>query len=177
MAGSDEQGSDSSSSTPEVEENPSGYADPDSLASMAPDGPIEGLVPNPLAPAAKMMQAQNKEQREQRQEALEDGDGFQFDADELRALRDEWHELSEQIAQLRRNFEKIGIGNICPADDDASKSQIKAVNEHAKVCADIHEQMYQYASEYTDRLDEALGKLQESDAAAQDSVRATSKDM
>lgn len=177
MAGSDEQDSGSSSSTPDVEENPSGYVDPNSFEAFAPDGPADMLIPNPMTAVGAMMQAQHKEQRAERQEALEDGDGFEFTADELRALRDEWQDLTEELNRQRTDLKLLGRAHICPADDDASTSQIQAVNKHAKVCSDIHEQMFLYAKTYAENLDDAVDKLQDSDSAAQESIQSMSKDI
>src|SRR5699024_726886 len=153
-------------SSPAVADNPAGYTDPQQPSDDLP-GPNKGKL------------AENTRQRQEQadqQEALANGAGFQFDPDELRHLRDEWQDLAKDLDQLRAQTSTLGQANP-PADEQASRDQIKAVYQHARVCNDIHNQMYQYARQYADRLDTALNQLHESDAAARDSVRATGREM
>src|SRR5699024_4690164 len=82
--------------------------------------------------------------------------------------------LAEELNDLRMRTRELGNAGP-PAEEEASRGQIKAVYQHAKVCAEIHDQMYEYAHQYKQRLDEALATLQESDQDAQETVHNTGK--
>jgi len=157
---------DSGSSSSDVTDNPAGYSDPQQApSSNGAAGPNKGQLAE---------NSRHIEQRAEQQEALDSGDGFQFDPDELRELRDEWQDLAEELNDLRMRTRELGNAGP-PAEEEASRGQIKAVYQHAKVCAEIHDQMYEYAHQYKQRLDEALAKLQESDQDAQETVHNTGK--
>jgi len=54
-------------------------------------------------------------------------------------------------------------------------TQIKASKEHAKLCADMHEQMFQYAKTYANRLDEAVQSLNKADSNAVQAIQNTGR--
>src|SRR5699024_688744 len=116
------------------------------------------------------------QEQAQQQEALDNGAGFQFDADELRHLKKEWQDLARELDEIRSSARQLGRA-APPAHEAASKGQIQAVRQHARICAQIHEQMHEYAKQYANRLDDALRDLDESDQTAQEAIRTTGRDM
>jgi len=149
-------------SSPDVADNPAGYTGPQQPTDNLP-GPNKGK----LAETTR----QHQQQADQ-QEALANGAGFQFDPDELRHLRDEWQDLTRELLDLQNQATYIGQA-LPPAEDDASMNQIKATKTHAKLCTEMHEQMYQYAKTYTDRLDEAIKHLKSTDDEAARTIKST----
>ena len=158
----------STSHTPSsVEDNTPGYSAPQHTDHSGAPGPNKGQ----LGENRRQIQEQA-----QQQEALKNGAGFQFDADELRHLKKEWQDLAEELNEISKQARFLGSADP-PAQDDASTAQIKAVYQHARICADIHEQMYNYATEYSKRLNDALAKLENSDTTAKNSVDGLAKDV
>lgn len=119
--------------------------------------------------------AQRREQLDHREAAVSSG-GFKLDVESIRELQTDWEDLTRELQDLAYKCARLGMAN-APADEKASINQIKAVHEHAKICATIHEQMFQYSYQYATKLRDAVSQIEQSDHAARQSLNEVGRDL
>lgn len=138
------------------------------------DNPAGYTQPKPTvnSTAAEQLAIRRGAQHHQQQADTHGSGGFEFDPDELRNLKEQWQKLAKKLDGLRGKTRELGQAEP-PGHEQASHDQIQAVYDHARICTNIHEQMYQYAYKYAQRLEQAVNELEGADEAAQRSIRTT----
>lgn len=141
-------------------DNPPGYVPPG-----------QGLEDLAGADHAFKKAAHRMEEIEQRASDARKSGGFQMDPETMRDLQQEWENIARKLGLLRAKARRLGYAEP-PAEDPASVHQVEdGVRPHAKICAQIHEEMYIYAEQYALSMDKAIKKVEEADQAAQEVMR------
>lgn len=166
MPGQQQGGNESQAAQEPSSDAPPGY--------VPPGEGVEDLDPGNVGNNVYKRAAQMMNEADQRATALNSG-GFKLDADAIRALQPDWEDIARELQDLRDNARQLAHV-IPPAEDDASLHQIKAVIDHADTCANISNQMYEYAYEYARSLENAVNKLEGSDRTAADAARSAGQD-